>query len=130
VIHAAVGNREGGVELIIDRNNSMARTVGEHLRYIEPFQEEARVTVDCITIDSLAVARSLRRIDLLKIDVEGFEVECLQGARAALSTTDRVIVEVHGEALRLACWRLLEERGFAIEMRGTLMFARRRTPTS
>lgn len=41
-----------------------------------------------ITIDSL----NLPRLDLLKIDVEGFEVECLHGARNTLARCSPLIV--------------------------------------
>lgn len=41
-----------------------------------------------ITVDSL----NLPRLDLLKIDVEGFEVECLHGARNTLARCNPLIV--------------------------------------
>lgn len=43
-----------------------------------------------LTLDSL----NLDRVDLLKIDVEGFEKEVLLGAENTLSKTNRVIIEV------------------------------------
>jgi FkbM family methyltransferase len=123
VVHAAAGSQNGEVELVIDRNqNSMARTAGEHLRYFEAYAAEERIMVKCVTLDSLVLTYALPRIDVLKIDVEGFEVECLKGAPKALGLTDRMIVEFHGEDLRVECARILEEHGFAIQVRGSLMF--------
>ena len=76
-------------------------------------------------LDSLAATHGLRRVHLLKIDVEGFEVECLKGAEHALATTDRVIVEVYSTPLRTECARILTEQGFSYRVIGNLMFAQR-----
>jgi len=130
VVPAAVGSRDGTVELEIDRNNnSIARVVGSHLQHVEAYPSEERVTVDSVTLDSLVHRHALERIDLLKIDIEGFEAECLKGARDALTITDRVILEFHSEALRTECRRILEGQGFAVSEFGSLMFASRQTPT-
>lgn len=42
------------------------------------------VDVDLITLDEFAEAEGLSRVDLLKLDVEGFELEALKGARRQL----------------------------------------------
>lgn len=42
------------------------------------------ITVQCVTLDQFCAAQEIDRIDLLKIDVEGFELSVLQGAREML----------------------------------------------
>lgn len=46
------------------------------------------------TLDDLCADRGIGRIDLLKIDVEGFEFEVLAGAASMLAKTTAVIVEL------------------------------------
>jgi len=53
-------------------------------------------TLQCTveTLDDLAMEKEWRRIDLLKIDVEGFEAEVTAGGRAALRMTQGLILEI------------------------------------
>ncbi|MEI6703967.1 MAG: FkbM family methyltransferase [Deltaproteobacteria bacterium] len=48
-------------------------------------------------IDSLLEPHSLNRIELLKIDIEGYAAKALSGAPRTLSGTQNVILEVHSE---------------------------------
>lgn len=47
-----------------------------------------------ITLDWLFKTHNISRADVLKVDVEGFELEVLSGARQSLATVDNLIVEV------------------------------------
>ena len=130
-LHAAIGSTGGQVDIIVDEGkNSMARVVGGHLRHIKPFERSSVTTVPCITIDAVIAERRITRVDLLKIDVEGYEVECLLGASAALEVTARVILEYHSEELKESCRALLSSRGFECEISESLLFARNRKSQS
>jgi FkbM family methyltransferase len=73
------------------------------------------------TLDEVAAQHGIAAIDLLKIDVEGFEFEVLEGARESLAKTGAVVVEVslvrnpsrHSGAL-LRMLNLLADAGFDI----------------
>jgi hypothetical protein len=51
-------------------------------------------------------------VDLLKIDVEGSEVEVLKGARNTLARTRRIVLEYHRQPLLSAVDGLLQSAGF------------------
>lgn len=54
------------------------------------------------TLDAFAEARSLERLDFLKADVEGWEIPCLRGGRAALARFRPVVML---ELVRAFCAR-------------------------
>jgi FkbM family methyltransferase len=68
--------------------------------------------VEVVTLDAACDGRGIARVDLLKVDVEGAEVQVLEGARAVLGCTRHVVLEYHSAAARDACHRTLRAAGF------------------
>lgn len=64
-----------------------------------------------VTIDDLAAAHFVP--DLIKIDIEGGELEALRGADRVLATRPGILLEVHGERLEWDCLELLRAAGYA-----------------
>ena len=52
----------------------------------------------------------------MKIDVEGAEVEVLQGAQEVLGMASRIVLEWHSSALKDAAITFLQKRGFRLLM--------------
>jgi FkbM family methyltransferase len=95
----AVGSENGVVDFFVQdithlggllpvNNNSK-----DSLGYAEKAQNKT-IKVECKTLDSIIEWLGLSKIDVLKIDVQGFEVGVLRGARNALDRVDIVMVEV------------------------------------
>jgi hypothetical protein len=62
---------------------------------------DVSVSVRMTTVDSYASNQKLSRVDFIKIDVEGFEMEVLSGAEnALLKYRPMLCVEVNDEHLR------------------------------
>jgi FkbM family methyltransferase len=113
-IAAAAGATRGRVRLAgygpDDDNRGTSRVATD--------AETAALDVECLGID--AITAGLPRIDLVKIDVEGFELEVLRGLEDGLARRRiRVIVlELHPGLLARrgatpdACVSLLEEHGY------------------
>jgi FkbM family methyltransferase len=84
---AAVSDRDGKVLF------SVGRSIEGH---IIPAPEHAGRTVRCVRLDAVLAGR---RVDVLKIDVEGHELSVLQGASTLLHDAARaplrIFIEVH-----------------------------------
>jgi FkbM family methyltransferase len=86
LVHAAVGERNERVHF------KFAAEVG----HIVSASESGTSAVDCVTLDQVFVGK---KVDLLKIDVEGYEEMVLAGGRTLLKDITRcpraIYIEVH-----------------------------------
>ncbi len=75
--------------------------------------EEVNAEVEkTITIDDFVKEKDIIP-DFIKIDVEGFELDVLQGAKETLCKFHpKIIIETHSKELRKKCNELLEENGY------------------
>lgn len=87
------------------------------MRYSDGYQE----SVACTTLDDYVAERGIAGIDFMKIDVDGWEVHCLDGGRASLASHRPVLtVEVSPRNLAAAdttpdtLLYLLERLGYAL----------------
>jgi hypothetical protein len=69
--------------------------------------------VDVTTLAALFDRYAIRIAHLLKLDIEGAELEALEGARPVLDRIERIVMEYHGTERLAACERLLRQYGFA-----------------
>src|SRR5206468_2625333 len=117
VIEKAVGSVPGGtatIHLFDDRSPALAS-----LAPIGTF-EFVPVPVAVTTLAEFATDHGVRRIDFLKCDVEGAELEVLKGARPLLIGPDAplILIELNAETSRAFghtkqdLMRLLEEVGY------------------
>jgi FkbM family methyltransferase len=78
----------------------------------------SRVTVPVTTLDAYCAQHAVDRVYLIKIDVQGFELEVLRGAQDTLARTDHVFVEsairplYHGSASFTAVADFMQSQGF------------------
>lgn len=109
-LNCALGAAAGSVELIVPKGLT---TMGS----LRPEWTSAGgghgVSVPVDTIDRVASVQGIRRIDLLKVDVEGLEIDVLQGARETLDRVDRVVVEYHSLDLDRRVAEMLAQRGLS-----------------
>ncbi len=109
----------GGLEL---KPRADTEFIGQAIDY----SDDKTVAVQQISLDAMG----LSRVDLIKLDVEGMEMEALEGARQLIETCRPVVIvdigKVGAEPLR--AW--LEERGYrAVDAGMNLLAIHRSDPT-
>jgi FkbM family methyltransferase len=113
-IQAAASNRSGTLAFT---TNGLNR--GDNRIDAKAYRETNTQRVQAVTLDEIV---SDRRLDLLKIDVQGFEIEVLLGAQKTLKANPAITIvfEFWPYGLRQAghrpneLWDLLQEAGFSI----------------
>ena len=70
------------------------------------------IEVKATTLDNIFEKFNMKRIHILKIDVEGAEVDVLIGGKKALKKTEKIVLECHSDELREKVKKLLFDRGF------------------
>ena len=63
-----------------------------------------------------SILKKIQHIDILKIDVEGNEVNVLNGAKKTISKTEMIVMEIHSGELLKQCKSILK-KGFIITVK-------------
>jgi len=90
---------------------------GNHLRNA---RADAGIRVGARRLDSLARELDIDRIDLLKMNIEGAEIDALRGLGALVERTSRVVISCHdflGIPTKAAVCSFLIEHGFELTTR-------------
>ena len=115
----AVGSQEGVLDIEVRQDSNMA-IVGEVVTKANDVQG-IMVKVPVTTIDAYCATHHLRP-SLLKVDVEGYELDVLSGAAQTLVHISAVILEAHSPELLKDCTERLRQHGFRVtEVDGLLL---------
>jgi len=82
--NVAVGDEIQSAKMIFDSVDT----------YQSRISQDGKVSIQVTTLDELLKDRNLSKVDLLKIDVEGFEEKVLRGAHGILSISKYLILEI------------------------------------
>ncbi|HYF27836.1 MAG TPA: FkbM family methyltransferase [Baekduia sp.] len=88
---AAAGPAPGRLEIAVHRVPACSSVLGDRDPEGQP---AARREVPVVRVDDLVANHRLRGPFVLKVDVEGAELQVLEGARETLAATDVVLLEV------------------------------------
>lgn len=105
VIEAAVGDADGSVRFEEGPNSSMG--------CVSP---RGHLEVKMVSLDELVRRGTLPAPDVIKIDIEGGELDALEGARRILKQCRPMIfLATHSQELNRQCSKLLQELGYRFE---------------
>jgi FkbM family methyltransferase len=85
VVHAAAGAKSGTLQLVDE-------TVGAE-------EDPGARSVPMVALDDFCLREGITSVDLLKVDVEGFEGQVLKGAQRILAQRPAIALELHLDAL-------------------------------
>jgi FkbM family methyltransferase len=94
IVNKAVTSRNGKINFEIVKG----RTEVGAVKVYKKFRKKGRlkkISVDSITLENLCRKYKIDKIDLLKIDVEGNEVDILKSSEAILPNVKKAIIEYH-----------------------------------
>lgn len=126
LFESAVGPAEGTATLHLSkrRDSSSLLPIGARQAQVFPgTEEDAQLEIAVAPLDRALSAERLAAPALLKLDVQGFELEALQGSESLLTHFDAIYVECsyvelyEGQALADRVIAFLADRGFDIEDR-------------
>ena len=74
----------------------------------------AEILDDLLKLDDILAEQKISKVDLIKIDVEGAEIQVLEGANKLLSRqSPKLLIDIH-DIDRKKLFRMLEKFGFII----------------
>jgi len=93
----AISDKEGYVELYLSDTINTGATSITVSEFFSGKIEKAK----CITIDSFLKKENIKKVDLIKIDVEGAEPKVLRGMKELLSKqSPKILIEINEERLK------------------------------
>ena len=106
-VNSAVGDRVGTVKLY--QREALSHSINR------PYFGCKYIMVKMLTFDYLMRSLNIDHIDLLKVDVEGAELEVLKGIKETF--VERITMEYHGKEKVRQVSHLLESRGYDVLIR-------------
>ena len=102
VFPLALGDQKGEVSFFVNthsHSSSILRLGEAHSQSFPEAQESSEIRVQVDTLDSVLSDVHIAAPSLLKIDVQGYEIHVLQGAKTILRQIDYVILETSFKSL-------------------------------
>jgi FkbM family methyltransferase len=109
----AIGSRTGMAvfECQNDPRGGRLESSSHDLRHLPTTK---RIEVEVVSVDDLVRIKGLEPPDFLKIDVEGAELDVLNGLGEQSRGIRRIFVETHGPELKRECLKWMKDRGYKI----------------
>ena len=95
-VNMAIGNHEGLVKMILASNDFQSSSILQphlHLQEAPKVLFDRTIEIEISTLDNILT--DSRSLDLIVIDVQGYELEVLKGAKRSLDRCNYIFIEVN-----------------------------------
>jgi FkbM family methyltransferase len=115
-VNCAVWSSTGEMKMnVLPQVTSIGALTLEPSSYmIGAMERVVQIPVRTITLPDLMASMKIDKIDMLKMDVEGAEVEVLEGSHEVFDKIDKIVLEYHSQKLRNKVIDMLEAKGFKL----------------
>ncbi|WP_162000419.1 FkbM family methyltransferase [Sulfolobus sp. E11-6] len=110
IVNKAINDSEEKVRLYLSKVREVSSIVPSIMK---EYKYDKYIEVEATTLDKLLF--DVNSINLIKIDVEGAEVNVLRGASETLKKTKRIIVEVRKDYTEEQALEMLKKNNFKID---------------
>jgi len=115
LVEAAVSDAEGMIDFVLMGESSMGKLANSSFQADN--QTAQRIQVRTVALDELLTAGKINAPAMMKIDVEGAELQVLKGARQLLAAgRPALFIEIHSRQLGRECRDFLVALGYEIEV--------------
>lgn len=96
VLNSGLGEKKSNVFLKVDVDDNRG------MNRVEKNKSENSVQITLTTMDDFVIENNIKKLDLIKIDVEGYEYNVLKGAQKTItSLRPKMFIEINDDLLRL-----------------------------
>ena len=97
---AACGDAEGDVEMFVGAASGSSRI----LKPLLPAESLRKEKAPLITVDGFLRAREINKVDVVKIDVEGYEFKAIEGMKETIKSNPniKIFMEFNEKFLKMA----------------------------
>jgi FkbM family methyltransferase len=119
-VQAAIGAPVGEIDFVISHNTNshiQGAYIGtDHLDYATRERTDEVIKVRCMSLDEAYRDAKLPRPDLIKIDIEGAELEALQYLdKITTEVRPVIILELHNPECDAAAWEFSQRANYSLE---------------
>ena len=94
VIPLGVGAQSGSLDLFYNPDSPELASFSKEVNAISYVDNQASIKVQVVSLDEFAAQSRLTRVDFIKIDTEGYELEVLKGAERVLRELKPALVQL------------------------------------
>lgn len=93
----AVGDKDGSVNFLISKKSNLSKVVSEEEKIPDGCEI---INIPLTTLDKFVYEKQLNRLDLIRMDVEGYELQILEGAKQIIKKFKPMMqIEIHTKIL-------------------------------
>lgn len=99
-LNLAISNEEGKIKMIQSPYSNWCKIITEETLKTSKNEKTDIINVPTTTIDNLVKRLELKRVDLLRMDIEGYEEHAIRGAKSTINKYHpKILMEIHTKIL-------------------------------